>query len=160
MDKVIRTIKEGVKINVIIKDKVFDVYIDITPEADISQKIKCEEFTLKFRSANQANKLERTIRLARKKVKYNNNSDNENMRLTYTCREYKCEISLAPKAYVPDEIIKENQKKRALKQKTKHKKRNIRFNDKYRPGRSASSITKYTKNNITKPYSGGRCTPK
>lgn len=155
-----RTIKEGIEINVIIKDRTFDVYVDITPEADLSKKIDCEEFTLKFRSSNQAKKLDRTIRLARKNVKYNNNSDVSNLPLSYQCREYKCKISLAPKVYVTDEIIEEIKIKRMEKRKNKPKKKKVRFNDKYRPGRSVSSVTKYSKNNITRPYSGGLCTPK
>lgn len=163
MDKVIkkRTIKEGIEITVIINGRIFDVYVDITPEADISKKIKCEEFTIKFRLANDAKKLDKTIRLAKKNLRYNNNSANANLRLGHECREYKCEISLTPKVYVPDEVIEEAKIRKMTKPKPpKRKKKKIHFNDRYRPGMSASKITKYSQNNITRPYSGGRCTPK
>ena len=164
MGKVIkkRTVKEGIEITVFVMGNVFDVYVDITPEADISSKIKCDEFYLKLRLANDAKKLDRTIHLVRKNVKYNKNSDNSNLRLNYVCQEYKCEISLSPQVYVSDEFMIEAKQRRMAKakQKPKCKRKKIKINDKYRPGISASNITKYSQNNVTRPYFGGRCTPK
>lgn len=153
-----RISKNGVEVNVVIREQRYDVYIDITPEADISKKMKCEEFSLKFFLASNAKKLEETVHLEKKNLKYSNKSANVHLVLDFRCEDYKCKISLAPKVYVPDELIAEAKRKHDIKMKNKKKK--IRINDKYRPGMAVSKGTKYSKSNITKPYSGGRCSPK
>ena len=153
-----RTINKGVEVNVVIREQTYDVYIDITPEADISQKIKCEEFSLKCFLSNDSKKLEKTIHLEKKNLKYSNKSASVHLVLEFKCEDYKCKISLAPKVYVLDKVVAEAKRKHDINMKNKKKK--IRINDKYRPGMATSRGTKYSKSNITKPYSGGLCSPK
>lgn len=153
-----RTVKNGVEVNVVIREQTYDIYIDIKPEADISKKIKCEEFSLKFFLANNSKKLEETVHLEKKNLKYSNKSASVHLVLDFKSEYYKCKISLAPKVYVPDELIEEAKRKHAIKMKAKKNK--IRINDKYRPGMAVSRGNKYSKSNIAKPYSGGRCSPK
>ena len=162
MDKTIikRTLRDGVEIIVVIREERYDVYIDITPEADISKKIKCEEFTLKFFLANGNKKLDETIRLERKNKKYNANSGLSNVRFKFKTEEYRCEISIAPKAYVLKEIIDEAEKNRLLRKSTIAKRNKIRIDHNYRPKMAISRTTKYSRTNIARPYSGGRCSPK
>lgn len=153
-----RTFKKGVEVNVVMREQTYDVYIDIKPEADISKKIKCEEFSLKFFLANNSKKLEEAVHLEKKKLKYSNKSASVHLVLDFRSDDYKCKISLAPKVYVRDELIEEAKRKHSIK--IKAKKNKIRINDKYRPGMTVSRGAKYSKSNIAKPYSGGRCSPK
>ena len=159
MEKTItkRTVNNGVEITVVIREQRYDVYIVITPEADISQKIKCEDFSLKCFLSNGSN-LEKSIHLEKKNLKYSKESANVHLVLEFKCEDYKCKVSLAPQVYVLDEIITRAKKKHEIKMRNKNKK--IRINDKYRPGLSVSRGVKYSKSNISKPYSGGRCSPK
>ena len=155
-----RISRDGIKIKVVIREQRYDVYIDITPEADISKKIKCEEFTLKFFLTNGEEKLKKTVHLERKNKKYNASSGLSNVRFKFKTEEYKCEISLAPKVYVPENIIEEAEKNRILRKRTLAKRNKVRINHNYRPGMAISRTTKYSKSNVRRPYSGGRCSPK
>ena len=155
-----RTIRDGIEIIVVIREQRYDVYIDITPEADISKKIKCDEFTLKFFLANGDRKLRETIHLERKNKKYNASSGLSNVRLKFKTEEYRCEISLAPKVYVPKELIEEAEKERILRKSTLAKRNKVRLNHNYRPKMAISRTTRYNRSNVTRPYSGGRCSPK
>ena len=89
--------------------------------------------------------------------KYNGNEANTNAKLVVKNEKYRFEISLSPKLYVSPNKLIEAQKKQREK---KSRKKRISTNSIKTPGLASSKITKYTRSNISKPYSGGRCTPK
>lgn len=158
-----RISKKGVDITVVINRDKYDVYIDITPKADISKKITCNEFKLKFFLSNGAKKINKTLHLEKKGLKYKKNSPNVFVCLDFKCDEYKCKISIAPQIYVSDDeiaIARRTQEIKRARRKACAKKKKIRINDKYRPGMSVQKSTNYTISNMSRPYFGGRCTPK
>lgn len=160
MEKTItkRTVNKGIEVTVVIREQRYDVYIVITTEADISQKIKCENFSLKFFLSKGA-KLDKAIHLERKNLRLRKESPNVHSLIEFRGEDYLCKVSLSPRLYVPNQVIAISEAKKKEKTKTRNKK--IHINDKYRPGLSVyKGGAKYSKNNITRPYQGGRCSPK
>lgn len=152
-----RVRENGIEVVVSIGETAFDVCITIQPEADISKKYQCKEFMLKFRMRDNAKKLQEPIRIERKKIRYDKSSAFNNARLIFNTKEYKCEISLVPQFYAREEaLLKAKQRQEARKPKPK----------KISLGNSSGTRTRtfkpipYSKTNIARPYSGGRCTPK
>lgn len=154
-----RVVKDGIEVVIVIKDATLDVYITVGTEADISCKHKYEEFTFKFKAENKAKKLDKPVYLSKKRIKYVKGTGAANVKARFKTDEYMAEISITPKLFVPEEVWKEiEHRKQAQMQKNKKKKltmsggKNV-LRKRYRP-------TPYTKTNIARPYSGGRCTPK
>lgn len=162
-----RTIRDGVEVTVVINEATLDVYITVTPEADISCKHKYEEFTFKFKAENKAKKLEEPVYLQRKRVKYVKGTSANNVKLKFYTKEYRCEISITPKLFVPEEVWKQIEIQRQMRakngknaSKSKKQPQKIKLTG---GGRSLSKRyrpTPYSKTNIARPYQGGRCTPK
>lgn len=148
---------KGIEITVVIKKDCYDVYIDITPEVDISRKIVEKYYTLKLKLLNGKKTLEEPFHLQILSQKYYGNSATTNAKLVVKNEEYRFEISLSPKLYVSPNKLIEAEKKQ--KEKKRSKKR-ISTSSIKTPGLASSKITKYTQSNITRPYSGGSCTPK
>lgn len=157
-----QTINKGIEITVIAIERRYEVHIDITPEANISQKIKCEDFRIKFYLSNGAKKLQKTIHLQKKNLKYTKNSKKAHLVLQFKHNDYQCIVSLSPKVYFLYKIPNKFKEKRKTNNNTKaiNKNKKIKINDKYRPGLAVGKECQYTLTNIARPYSGGLCSPK
>lgn len=159
MDKIVtnRRRRKGIKITVVIKENHYDIYIDITPEADLSKKIVEKDYTMKLRFHDGRKATEKPIHLEILNKKYRDNEVTNHSKFSMKNEEYKFEISLAPKLYVLPSKLREAEKKQKSKKKAKRK---INITGIKTPGLASSKITKYSQSNINRPYSGGRCTPK
>lgn len=153
-----RVSRGGIEVTVTMSERTFDVCVVVQPEADISRKYQCEDFTFKFWLLNKAKKLEVPVCLERRYVKYHKGSAYNNVRLVFKHEEYKGEISLAPKLYVPDEELAKAERKMKAK---KPKQNKAYKNSSPRGGRTKNfNPIPYSNTNIARPYSGGKCTPK
>lgn len=151
-----RITQNGIEVKIIMRENDFDLHVTITPQADISKKFRCKQFNFKFKLLNGAK--ERTENLYLKsKRKYQKSSASQYSRFIFKTEEYKCEISLSPQFYVHEEALMQAQEKRKIK---RNDKKNISLENTYKPGMASSRPIGYSRSNITKPYSGGRCTPK
>lgn len=159
MDKIvtIRRKRKGIEITVVIKENHYDFYIDITPEADLSKKIVEKDYTMKLRFYDNRKAIKEPMHLEILNKKYSDNDITNNSKLNIKNEEYRFEISLSPKLYVLPSKLHEAEKKQKSKKKAKRK---IKINGLKVPGLASSKITKYSQSNISRPYSGGRCTPK
>lgn len=150
--------RKGIEINVIIVDNHYDLFIDITPKADLSKKIIDEDYTMKVRFHDGRKATNKPLHLEFLNKKYKDNEVTSNSKITLKNDEYRFEISLSPKLYVLPSKLLEAQKKQ--KNKKKSKKIKISTRGLKTPGLSFSKITKYSQSNVSRPYSGGRCSPK
>lgn len=165
MDKAVtRRIKmEGCQITVVMRKEDFDVFVEITPEIDTSCKIRFRKLMVRFMNTNNA-EITGTVRIEHRNVKYDKSSAYNNVRLKTTTDTYICEISLPPKFYVPDSVLKKAEE--AAEEKAKKQNRKNNFSDIIVTGpvrhsnKLPHNMTIYTNNNIAKPYVGGRCSPK
>jgi len=152
--------KKGYQITVVMRRRDFDVFIEVTPKADISQKTKFDKVEIKFKPSKNM-EITENILIEHRNVKYNKGAAYNNVRLKYKAETYTCEISLPPWLYVPDDVLKAAEIERANRQPKKPKVKKIKMGGlKYRPGMSSGSVTNYSNSNIAKPYVGGRCSPK
>ena len=159
MDKTItmRRKRKGIEIVVVIRENHYDFYIDITPQADLSKKIVEKDYTMKLRFNDGRKSTNQPIHLEILNKRYRDNEIANNSKLAIKNDEYRFEISLSPKLYVLPSKLREAEKKQKSKKKAKRK---IKINGIKMPGLASSKITKYSRSNISRPYSGGRCTPK
>ena len=146
----------GIEVTVIMGEKTFDLYITIGAKADITTKHKNDAFTLKFRQTNKGKNLERPITLIKKDIKYFQGAASNNIKVMFKTEDYKCEISLSPKLYVSEEVLKAEEEKKLKRTKSEKVQTNSSTKAKIRNFRPIF----YTKNNIARPYRGGRCSPK
>jgi len=153
-----RSRRKGIEINVIIIENHYDLYIDITPNADLSKKIIDEDYTMKVRFHDGRKTTDKLLHLEFLNNKYRDNEVTNNSKFTLKNDEYRFEISLSPKLYVLPSKLLEAQKKQ--KKNKKSKKIKISTNGLKTPGLSSSKITKYSQSNVSRPYNGGRCSPK
>ena len=158
MDKciTIRRRSRGIELLVVIRENSYDVFIDITPEADISRKIVEKGYTLKLRFHDSRKKLKEPFHLEILNKRYKDTEVLNNSKTVIKNEEYYFEISLYPFMYVWPSKLTETKRK----PKKKHNKPKISTNGIRTPGLASSKITKYSRSNINQPYSGGRCTPK
>ena len=167
-----RVIQDGIEVIVVIHEVTLDLYITIGTEADISYKHQYEEFTLKFRTAEKRKHLDEPVQLVKKGLRYIQGTSAQNVKKRFVTKEYKAEISVSPKVFVPEEVWKEIYRQRQL-QKHKQLQRNLEKGKSKAKGtrkvrltggkntlRKRYRPTPYTNTNIARPYSGGRCTPK
>jgi len=159
MDKCItmRRKRKGIEIVVVIRENHYDFYIDITPKADLSKKIVEKDYTMKLRFNDRRKALEEPLHLEILNQKYRDSEVTNNSRLTLKNDNYRFEISLSPKLYVLPSKLHEAEKNQKKKKKVKKK---ISTNGLKTPGLASSKITKYSQSNISRPYTGGRCSPK
>jgi len=157
MDKVVtmRRKTKGIDITVVIKENCYDFYIDITPEVDLSKKIVEKDYTMKLRFHDGRKTINEPIHLEILNKKYRDNEVTNHSKFSVKNEEYRFEISLSPKLYVLPNKLREAEKKQKSKKKAK-----IKINGLIIPGLASSKIIKYSQSNISRPYSGGRCTPK
>lgn len=152
--------KKGYRITVVMRKKDFDVFIEVTPRANISQKTKFDKIEIKFKAAKNM-EITETIRIEHRNVKYSKGSAYNNVRLKHKAETYTCEISLPPMVYVPDDVLRAAELERANRQPKKPKVKKIKMGGlNYRPGMASGSKTNYSNTNVARPYVGGRCSPK
>jgi len=151
----------GCLITVVIRKKDFDVFIEVTPGIDTTRKIRFQNVMVRVMQNKNA-EITETVRIEHRNVEYNKSSAYCNVRLKTTTEAYTCEVSLPPKLYVPEDVLKKA--KEAIERKELRKRDNfsdiivtgpIRQSGKIQPSKAI-----YTKNNIARPYVGGRCSPR
>lgn len=158
-----RIFRDGIEIVLNIREKNLDVSITIGPEADISKKYVCELFVLKFRTSNNSKRVNEPVRMERRNIQYNKGSASNNLKMHFNSAEYKCEISLVPWFYVSEEEMakaEKTKKSRYSKKNKKTKGKKISTGKAHSQRLGNFKPTPYTRTNIARPYSGGRCTPK
>ena len=158
-----RICKDGIEVVLKIREDSLDFSMTIGPEADISKKYVCESFVLKFRTPNNSKRVAEPVRLERRNIKYNKGSASNNLKMHFNSAEYKCEISLVPWFYVSEKKMAKAEKTRISRYSKKSKKnkgKKISTSKTYSQRLGTFKPTPYTKTNIARPYSGGRCTPK
>lgn len=169
-----RVIQDGIEVIVVINEGTLDLYITVGTEADISYKHQYEEFTLKFNPETKIKHLNEAVKLSKKGIRYVKGGNAPNVKARFRTQEYKAEISISPKLFVPEEVWKEIYRQRQLqkqmqlqgKSKKGKGKAGAKSTGKVRLTGGKNSLRKryrptpYTNTNIARPYSGGRCTPK
>ena len=165
-----RVIQDGIEVVVAIHEGTLNVYITIGTEADISYKHVCEEFSFKFVPKQKSKHLEEPIQLVKKGLKYIKGANAPNVKTRFATQEYKAEISISPKLFIPNEMWQEFDKQQQLLKNLKGKKKkrmkeailagNVVLGARRHTLKKRSRPTPYTNTNIARPYSGGRCTPK
>ena len=162
-----RIVRDGVEVLVVINEATLDIYITVTTEADISCKHQYDEFTFKFKAANKAKKLEEPVYLKRRRVKYVKGTGANNVKMKFNTKEYKCEISITPKLFVPEDVWKQIEIQRQMRaqngknaSKSKKQPQKVKLTSGKRALSKRYRPTPYSRTNIARPYRGGRCTPK
>jgi len=149
--------RKGIEIVVVIRENYYDLYIDITPQADLSKKIIEKDYKMKLIFHDGRKSTTEPMHLEFVNKKYRDNEISNNSKIKMKNEDYRFEISLSPSLYVFPKKLDEAMEKQ--KNKKKPKKR-ISLKGIRMPGLATSKITKYTHSNINRPYSGGSCTPK
>ena len=159
MDKTItmRRKSKGIQLLVVIRENSYDLFIDITSEADVSKKVVGKGYTMKIRFHDGRKTVNQPMHLEILNKKYKDNEIANNSKTVIKNEEYSFEISLYPFLYVLPTKLDEANKKPRNKKRAKIK---IDTNGLKMPGLASSKIAKYSQSNISRPYSGGRCTPK
>lgn len=164
----------GIEIFIGLRERKFDLSINILPGTDVSKKIEGDGFTLKLTYADASDKVKEFLHFEkmRKKCRW---EKGELVDATYiiSTDEYKLTVTLAPKLYAPrtkemkrEEEMRRRQRnnqrcKASKEQKVKKKKGGTAsFKGSHASGFARRTTTCYTYNNLYCPYQGGRCSPK
>lgn len=164
----------GIEIFIGLREKKFDLFINISPGTDVSKKIEGDDFTLKLTYADGSDKVKEFLHFEKMKKKCSWKKDRL-VETTYivSTDEYKLTVILAPKLYAPrtKEMAREEEKRHRQRnnqrcsmskgQKAKKKKNGTSpFRGSHASGFARRTTTCYTYNNLRSPYQGGRCSPK
>ena len=164
----------GIEIFIGLREKKFDLFINILPGTDVSKKIEGDDFTLKLTYKDGSDKVKEFLHFETMKKKCSWRKDKlvDSVYIVST-DEYKLTVGLTPKLYAPrtKEMAKEmekrrrqinNQKSSANKSKKAKKKKSgtSSFKGSHASGFARRTTTCYTYNNLRSPYQGGRCSPK
>ena len=158
-----KAVENGVEVTIVIKGDRFDIIVDIPPETFIAQKLQGKLFNIKIKLKNGHKKTEEPIHFMIKNRSYNNLSITQNYKVRFTSKDFNGEISIFPELYLLDELLlelNERKKKSQPKRKKKGKKRKSSLGGIRRPGIAVSRSIPYSKNNVSRPYQGGACSPK
>lgn len=150
---------DGIEIYIKLRKTKYDLFVDIATGTDISRKIKGDGFTLKLTYFDGTTQVKEPLHFERIKKPHKRKGGKlvETVYIVKT-EEYKLSVILEPSLYASTKTIKEMEK---CQEKSKSKKRKVGAmpsRDGY-PLRS-SRPTHYTRNNVFRPYQGGRCSPK
>ena len=153
-----RRTADGIEIRIRLRKRKYDLFIDIAPNTDISKKIEGDGFTLKLTYFDGTIRVKEPLHFERIK-KPRKCSKGELIETVYVVsnEEYKLSVILAPSLYASAESVEELKKQQGSRKKKKRKIGTVSFKDGY-PKRSPT--TNYTRNNVFRPYQGGRCSPK
>ena len=156
--------RKGIEITVVTRENSYDLFVDVTPEADLSKKIVEKDYVMKLILHNKSKSARKPLHLEFLNQKYKDSQANSNSVIKIKNDMYRFQISLKPTLYFfPSKLAEARIKLIESKKKKKSKKKKIEdipIEGIKLPGLSTSNFTNYTNSNIGRPYSGGRCSPK
>ena len=171
---------KGVTVSVVLSEKAFDVFVEISEGCNLALRRKNRFFSVKFHTDGKIPVAKERMLLELHCVEYPSSNFVVNFKQTlFMANNMSCIISLAPEFYLSPALLKACQKQRekgrATTQRKKQKKADEKAlaqfyrsssygSSKIRPSSQATINGKpainYSRNNVFKPHQGGGCTSK
>lgn len=162
MGKVVReSVLEGVKLRVTPKKNSFDVEVIIPKGRYLPKKASNRLWSISIKKTDENRIFEEKIRVKFTDQKY----PKKDLNYTYKkvivlCDSTEVRICIQPAFYLNQQRREKFWKKREEREKAEQAKRQSYVGICTRVGGSSRTRTNYTRNNLFKPYQGGKCSPK
>lgn len=156
-----RAEKGGFEFTIISRHDSFDIIIDIPLGTVLLRRRNKNNFTIKFRDADEGKSTKSTIHYELKNQQYDHEHPLRNFKKDfYLPGEIWCRISLAPEFYQPKSFVRKHSSKLSKngKEDFPASSGNIRSSTSRRFG--SKGPIPYSVSNIRCPYQGGSVTPK
>lgn len=181
MGEVIReSSNDGVKVTVVAREESFDILVDIEAGTVLCKKRNQSDFVIKFDTGRGPNTAKQNVHFEYKDLSYGDNWLNQSYKQSFAVAgKIYGSLSLSRKFYLSEERMaqykektEQDDKKQRIKKEEKRKRRveqkqlglwfkkNAQYGNIHETVHGGHTVTIYSKNNLTRPYGGGKCSPK